>query len=202
MRCHDRNIEWKRHKLYIPINQFQNGSSAPNVELTEVTGLNMLGHEFDGSGGIQSVGGVVEGAVIIPPWWNPEWPLGFRVWWTSQATALDVATFKVLALVAAEGEAIIAAATGVLDTLVAEDILTVEFGIQRTSRGIRNANWSSRAVVDAGALLQFSVELDATDATLASSESIWLLGLEVDYTPMMTVYPHNDRDASDGDTLV
>jgi len=130
--------------------------------------------------------------------WNPDFPLGFRVHWiTSHATSGSSVTWKVFASMGANDTVM---PTGVnataLDTVIALQTLgaSTAYLQKRTSRGIKNAGWLSRAQIMAGAWMNFAVELDAVSGITLSTDSVWLLALEIDYMPMRTRFPHSEVD--------
>jgi len=132
----------------------------------------------------------------VPMEFDPNWPLGFRVHFTSaSATAADDFQFTVafdvkdapaatseLAATAVAGTAVAAASTA-LDTVIAAQtwIDTTQYKNTWSPRGIKNGYWTTLAAIEDGAAMAISVT-----ATTADTAAI-LLGLEIDYVPRMTV---------------
>jgi hypothetical protein len=126
----------------------------------------------------------------VPIDFDPNWPLGFRVHFTSgSATAADVFQFTVAfdikdaaASVAAAGTAVAAASTA-LDTVVAAQtwVDTTTYKNTWSPRGIKDGKWSTLTAIEDGAAMVISVT-----ATSADTAAI-LLGLEIDYVPRWTV---------------
>ena len=176
----DRNVDWKPGRWFLPGTTF-NGDAydAGAVALGEVS---TFGY---GAPLMAAAGDLVCHHTMVPNDWDPEYPLGFKVWWTSgSSTVADTISWKVAIDFKVEGETLIAPTTA-LDTVVALlDNVTGAYDQQKTARGIKNKSWLTRAQVDAGADMMFHVEMDAFAAGL--SESKFLLGLEIDYVVRMT----------------
>ncbi len=135
----------------------------------------------------------------VPMDFDPNWPLGFRVHFTSaSATAADdfqfTVAFDIIAAptsTAAAGTTLAAASTA-LDTVIAAQtwIDTTTYKNTWSPRGIKDANWSTRTVIEDGAAMVISLT-----ATVADTAAI-LLGLEIDYVPRWTLgYSGRETDA-------
>jgi len=178
----DKNIEWKRESLFIHAEQFVAvtataahqtvGAGAPPLAEVSTFGYaGLLMESADDEGGY---------AMMVPKHWDPAEPLGFTVWWTSgSATTDDSVTWLALAKFFAEGATLSAPAA--LDTVIVADDVTGAYDIQKSSRGIKNANWLTHAQLDAGAFMAVNVEMAAFDVGL--DEAKLFLGLEIDYMP-------------------
>lgn len=161
----------------------QKGRALCGIAGSEVSSFGFPGVNF-------LVSDVVGWCRRVPMDFDPNWPLGFRVHFTSgSATAADDFHFTVAfdiknaaASTAAAGTAVAAASTA-LDTAIAAQtwIDTTTYKNTWTPRGIKDANWSTQAAIENGASMVISIT-----ATLADTAAI-LLGLEIDYVPRMTV---------------
>ena len=216
----DRQIYWNRHRLFLPCAMWQGGSIAGGMLLSEVsigagtsTLMKYQGATWDGSGttGYQQTS-VVQGKFIVPKNFNPEHPLGFRLHYTLQ---VDSSTSTVLLptlqinFKSMTSGLLGAAASGVLNTIIPAKTGQLLKGIYTLSgRGILNGNWSNRVNVFAGQWMEFSLlwttltgyTLSAT--ALPNGARLWVLGMEIDYVPMMTRFPHSEIDAPEDDAMV
>jgi hypothetical protein len=186
----DRNIEWLRKPLYIDWKQF-----------TGIDGVEGTGHKFatlaTGTAVAQDINSLGIAGLLMDtandlhfhetrvPWdMDPEDEVGFVVFWTSgSSTTADTIDFKVTFDIIATGAAYAAPSTA-LDTVVAQDTVTGAYHNQQTARGIKNAGFTTRAVIAAGAKMVIGVELDAFAAGL--DEDKFFVGLEIDYKLRMT----------------
>lgn len=128
-------------------------------------------------------GAEVCGFTKLPPYlFDPRQPLYFKVHYTTgSSTTADTIDWKVFVdLKAAETAALIQATTA-LDTTIAQDTVTGAYYSQFTAKGKKNAGWATRAQLEAGLIMLFTVEKDADAAGL--TEDIFLLGLEIMGTP-------------------
>jgi hypothetical protein len=126
----------------------------------------------------------------VPMEFDPNWPLGFRVHFTSgSSTAADDFHFtvafdikKAATSTAAAGTAVAAASTALDTVIAAQDwVDTTTYKNTWTPRGIKNGKWSTLSAIEDGAAMVITVT-----ATLADTAAI-LLGLEIDYVPRWTV---------------
>jgi len=195
----DKEMGWKREQFFFASAQWQGSIATTSLIPTEVGALDYGVQQFGTSG--VAIATKVEGKLWLPPHWDPNFALGMRlIWSTGSTTAADTITWTVLQNVISLGSAI-AAATGALNTTIAVGILgtTTANQMQVTSRGIRNAGWATRAQLTTGAMLQFSVDVTATD--IDAGEKVWVYGMIFDYMPCRTVYPHREFDAPLDDQL-
>lgn len=149
-----------------------------------------------GFGGIQFLeDDVVSWCRRVPIEFDCNWPLGFRVHFTSaSATAADDFQFTVAfdikdapaatnVLTAPEvaGTALAAPSTA-LDTVIAAQtwVDTTQYKNTWSPRGIKNKAWSTLGAIEDGASMVISLT-----ATTADTAAI-LLGLEIDYVPRWT----------------
>lgn len=188
----DRNIDWLRKKLFIPGSSFTAFVVTPDAlgALTSVDAGAVVLQEIStfgyGAPLLDTAGDLVAHCMNVPYDMDPDAELGFTVVWTSgSATSADTIDWKVVCDFKAVDAAIIAPTT-VLSTAIAQDTVgaTTAYLAKRTSRGILNAGFLTRAQVAAGAVMMFSVEMDAFAAGL--SEDKFLLGIEIDYKLRMT----------------
>ena len=162
--------------------------------LCGVTGTEVSTFGFPGVQFLES--DVVGWCRRVPMDFDPNWPLGFRVHFTSASTTLaddfqftvafDVkdapAATSEAAAVAVAGTALAAASTA-LDTVIAAQTWIDATAYKNTysPRGIKNGYWTTLAAIEDGAAMVVSVT-----ATTADTAAI-LLGLEIDYVPRLTV---------------
>lgn len=186
---YDNQAAWVRKRLYLPVAQAGNGS------LSGLTMTQLIGSLYGLK--ITSVGTPTEFTFPLPKDVNPTWPLGFRIHFAGSGTTVGTVSWIILQHIKLLNAALVAAATGALDTVITlpqTQVTTYANKSQVSSRGIRNANFCSRSDVFNGAWMQASVELDAAGGTVDASNAVWLLGLEMDYVPMLTRFPHSEFD--------
>jgi len=191
----DRNIQWARQRLYIPVTNFTGyddalaslADAAPAIVELDALEFAVLPCAANDS---------VSHIMAFPSMWDITKEIGVRVFWTAVAAAsatTDAATWIVLYDQADEDELIIAPATALDTPIVALDVLgTLDNSpLKKTSRGIINANKFDEAAM--AGTFAFNIELDAV-TTFSGDEPV-LLGIEFDYYPMLTVGPINtDKD--------
>ena len=183
----DRNINWKRQFLYIPMIQWRNFSNS--LVTPPVTGSPWCGAEFTANAGTP-----IEGGMILPYDLNPNFPVGFRVHAVAKTALTDLTsvTWTMLCLMAGpvNGTAV-GTATGALDTAIAATTVSAGAGKSHYSaRGIKNGGFASIEQILAGYLMQWSVVLTTSTGTI--SNGCILSGLMMDYVPMRTRRPHTD----------
>lgn len=195
MNVTDRQILWKRKHLIIPMTQARFGGST-GLTLTQHTGA-VYGVDFSAAGATH------ECAVPLPTDVNPGFPLGFTVLFTGKGTLLTSVTWVVLAVLRKNnGVAFSTTATGALDTLIGATTVASGYAgkFLMSRRGLRNANFATRAEIMAGTALQYSIQLSAASGIAVGHEAT-LLGLELDYMPMKTRYPHSELDGPTDDAI-
>jgi len=177
------------------------GHSVLGMNLLASPGMvNTAGHLFDvvtTSTANNAIGDLVQGVILIPWQWNPEFELGVRLWWNVDVSdGNETCSFIMLHEFDALDTAIDLVATTALDTpwALLQAVSTTAEQIYRTSRGIIDAGWATRAQIHAGYLMSFSVELDAVANIAIATQEVCSLGLEFDYMPMETRFPHSDVD--------
>jgi hypothetical protein len=175
----DRNIEWKKKRLFIPVTEFSGlGHSAflgaGDVVLAELSTLGI------GAARLEDLTDKILHAMNLPHDVDVTQPIYARVHWTSDsAAAEDTATMKVQYKAIADQEALAAPDTA-LDTVIAADTLGGQLYLCKSPWGTINANKIAK-----DDLVVFEVSCSATDATIAS-EYIYVLGLELEYSPAKT----------------
>ena len=179
----DRNIDHKTGRLFLPASRWTGDAfDAGAVAIIQISNF------LYGAPEMYAAGDLVSHYMMVPNDWDPEFELGFKVWWGSaSATTTDKTDWIVLLDFFAEGATMTAAATALSTAVALDDLSTGAYDFQKSARGIRDAGWRTRAQVDAGALMVFSVEADATDIAVGGgAEALTLLGIEIDYTVRMT----------------
>lgn len=201
---HDNQIAYLRKQLFLPAHVLVNAAN-DDVSWGEISTLHHDAIVFN-DGGMQ-VDGLIETLFRLPNDIDPSFPIGFRVVWTTDSTtAADGVTWLILAAKKALEAAITGAAAGALDTpIVADNPSGTAYTIQETARGVKNKNWFTVSQLLAGLYCELSIELDATDVDIDTGtgvESVWFLGLVMDYVPMLTRQPHAYTDAPLTDDLM
>ena len=173
----DRNIDWLRKHIFIEaynMNSAALAAGTPDID-DEISDFNL-------GSPIMAADSIMAHVMMVPYDADPEQEMGFTVVYTtgSSTTADDIDWIVLFELTAVGG--VLDEPAGALDTVVAGDLVTGAWQVQRSPRGIKNAGWATRAQVAAGAMMMFSVELNATDA----AEDHHLLGLDIDYAVRMT----------------
>ena len=79
------------------------------------------------------------------------------------------------------GDALATASTALDTAIAAETHCGTAYGVNWSPRGIKNANWSTRSGIEAGAILVLKLTLTST-----SCSNVHLIGLEMDYAPRLT----------------
>lgn len=199
----DRNIEWARQRLYIPVWQFQ-GFTPVNAAPAAQTTSDVMTSVDDAAPGLNEVGALgfmglpmtandsVTHVMGFPSFWDITKEIGVRVHWTADiggaAVATDAASWAVVYDQVDADEALAAPATA-LNTTIANDVYgsTTDAIYKITNRGIINANTFDVSALDG--LFAFNVELDAV--TTFSADEVNLLGIAFDYYPALTVGGHN-----------
>ena len=176
---YDKNIQWKRKRIYLPATSFCGGATGAGAPaLTAIGALGIVGHL------LVDAGDDVRHFWAMPYDVDVTKSIGFRVWWHSEAAAVgdrDI-DLKVLYLPITPGVTALITPATALDTVI--PLAQVPTGtanvIERTSRGEIAADTIANTV-SAMALL---VEMDAFDA--AFTEVKTFLGLEIDYAVRRT----------------
>lgn len=193
----DRNIWWARKRIYVPFAHRSYGGPLAST----LTAFNTAASGFK----ITAVGTALEFVIAMPTDFNPHFPMGFRAHWGAIGTPATMgnASWIALAIFKKKTEAIITAATGALDTPWTLVQTPPAANAQTfTSRGIKNFPTLVRGDVYDGLTLQASVELDAVSGTIDATNSAFLFGLELDYVPMKTRFPHSEYDCPVDDASI
>jgi len=122
---------------------------------------------------------------------NPNWPIGFRIHWSQASAVTDGTTFILKFGVDKVNAAFQAVTLAALDIPLAESNTTGAWHNNWTSRGIKNSIGLTRAEIEAGAVLRFNIEADLVDT---GQDKVTILGLEMDYVPMLTQGGGRDGD--------
>ena len=195
MSIRDRNIDWLRQKHYIHADRF--GFCATPASAVFGAGSPIPTQVSDvGWGGllIAAAGDTAAAPDFQTPCIaDPTEEIGVRVIWSIHAAG-TATTDDVTWLVKYDqfdiGEVPVAAATA-LDTAIAEHRcgVTTRHSVQRTSRGVINANTLDFTARQGG--ITWSAEADAMDY---SANEIQFLALEIDYKPLLCINSEEDED--------
>lgn len=182
----DRNIEWARQRMYIPVGHMSLTGAGVSMDDT-VPALVELGTDKTIAAMAMTDGDIVAHSMEFPSMWDITHEIGVTVLWSAKdaAIATDAATFIVLYDQVDEDEGFIAPATALDTPITALDAYgaTTDQLLKRTSRGIINANTFDSAALDG--FFSFNIELDAV--TTFSADEVELLGISFDYYPNWTV---------------
>lgn len=200
MGIRDNDINFARHRLYVPVSQFQGlipinaapGSQTTSDLLTSVADSAPTLIEFGTLGftGLQcGVADSIQHVMEFPSFWDIESEIGVRVWWTAfPVTSLavtDTATWLFRYDQADEGEQLTGQPTTALNKAITADAYggTLTGIWMRSPRGIINPRTFDRAALDG--ILRFEVELDATNDFEAAE--VYLMGVSFDYLPSVAL---------------
>lgn len=152
-----------------------------NAPLVEINGLGLMGLHMD------ETTDLVSHMMLIPSEWDRKLPIGVRaIWVTASTTIADRLTWTFLYDEITPGtDAVIAAAT-VLDTIIAEDAVSVAtaYTMYRSPKGVINPG----SLADSALYWSFSLRPSAqTNNPL--SDGVYLLGVEFEYGPRLTRNP-------------
>jgi len=195
----DMTIAWKRRKIWLPSHLW---SGTPPTQTLAVAGSGFYGLKLTAAAGTAT-----EGVMQVPQNADPNFPLGFRLAFVGNTTASTVTSYSWIMLLSRldPGSAIGGATTGALSTpwtlAQAAPASGSRDTIQWTSRGLKAAGWATRAQIHLGCWFKFNVQLSAVGGTIDASNFVTALGLEIDFTPMETKYPHSQQDAPLDDTV-
>jgi hypothetical protein len=206
MRTTDNTMFYKRGVLWVPPHDLVGGSVAGTYLNFAVVNRTYDTAQWGtvGANTGYALAAKLEGIIPIPKYFDPNWPLGFRLHWTAGtagAGATAWATWVVLAAMKKVGEVFATAATGALNTPVPiQSQSNGQFYYNRTGRGIKNGNWATVQQVLDGMFMEISSTIaNPIGAGLTITDGIWLLGMDIDYVPMLTRQPHAQYDAPDND---
>ena len=190
----DKNIEWERKRARIDPLVGLGWTTAGTVPVGLHTGAPVFAEI--GTLGFGAVKFEAAGDEWVNVWGLPadvdvNHPVYFRVLYSSESsTAADTMTFILTYKAVAEGEALAAADTA-LNTTIAVDTYggAAAKTLAKTGWGVVNGG-----VLSEGDTLVLETEIDATDATIGS-EYVYLVGLEVEYTPKRTAGTGHSAEA-------
>lgn len=182
----DRNIEWARQRLYIPVYNFQGyddahagyGTGGPvNAELTALTFCGMA---------IAAANDAIAHVMEFPSYWDITKEIGVRIRWAVDATVAtdDAVVWRVVYDQADTDEVLVIPATA-LDTVIATQSpsVTTTLTTYRSPRGIIAANTFDEAALDG----MFAFLVDVPTLTQFGASEVLLLGITFDYYPRLTV---------------
>ena len=181
----DKNIQWARQRLYIPVGHMSLTGGGVSMEntvpaLAEVSASALAGMDM-------TANDIVAHHMEFPSFWDITKEIGVAVWWTAKdaAIATDAATFIILFDQVDEDELIIIPATALSTAITALDLYgtTNNQALKKTARGVINADTFDESALDG--FFAFSIELDAV--TTFSADEVILLGVSFDYYPRLTV---------------
>jgi len=185
----DRNIQWARQRMYIPVGHFSLTGAGVSMHST-VPALVELGTDKEIAAMAMTVADRVTHAMEFPSFWDVTKEIGCRVLWSAKDTAEanDAAHFIVLYDQVDVDEGVIAPATALDTVITALDVYgsTTDQVYKRTDRGIINANTFNEDAKDG--LFSFQIELQAV--TTFSADEVELLGISWDYYPAWTIGQH------------
>ncbi len=197
----DRNIEWARQRMYIPVWQFQSwllaegtpntfkGMDAGDPTFAEVSTLGYKGMS------IAAQADAASHIIEFPSFWDITKEIGVRVRWAVNGAVAtsDAIVWTFVFDQADVAEALVNPATA-LNTVIATQSPTVTTTLTnyRSPRGVINANVFDESALDG--LLAFTVA--AGTLTSFSADEVVLLGVTFDYYPRMTVGGYNKLETS------
>lgn len=191
----DNNIEWRSTRVYIPVTQMsgfvaQNGADEGAPVLEEL-----------GSTGIVGMNCAAEGDQVshfmpVPRDMDVSQPVYFRTHYSIEpgeaCAGTDVVTWEVKYSLISEDGTIVNAAAG-LDTAVVYDTYTATTAEAWTLSPWGKLNTSTSEAY----ALSLSVEMDAeTGISDLTTTGIYLMGLELEYTPRRTAINGMAREAA------
>lgn len=202
MSIQDSHIDWMRKRIWLTAHDIQGVQADDGTILKTVLATQV--EKPTGFGSWEMIAGeLIYGWLPVPYDLDPRWPLGFKIWWSVDASGASVATWIILFDVK-KLHYQLAAPTTALDTAIAacagyEDDGTAladteDDYLQITARGIKNSIGISRKQIEDGAMMMFSIELDAI--TNADGDAAQFIGMMMDYVPMKTVGTGSDHDRS------
>lgn len=193
MGLQDKNIEWKRTRVFVGAHQFNSLITDADGGLFAGTGAVILGEISTtgiGAARLEATTDLVLDARPIPSDLDVRYPVYLRVAWSSDsATGADTATMQILYNLKADAEVLAAPATA-LDTVIAADTLTTQYNLCVSPWGQIDG-----ATITDGDILGLTLLCSATDADIAN-EYIWLIGYEMEYTPRRTAGTGSSTEAS------
>lgn len=200
----DKEIAWKRHQLWFPVNQWQNGSISSNLHYSQLGTTIMHALHYTNRDIVRW------GMFRIPKWFNPQFELGVTVHWSSTTTTSARTIhprFKYVFM--SIGDAFpghdVAIGSSQFSDANALDTILVEqaygsgtpYRWLKTNRGIVNKNWLTNDQIHEERYMIFGLAFPAalSNTILSNGQLVYILGIDFDYVPMMTRKPHSEIDA-------
>ena len=177
----DKCFEWRPGRLYMPVSTFTGWIGAAGVSVGASTGAPVQ-KEISTFGLVaclmEAAGDVLDHELMLPYDVDLKRDIRFRVHWTSgSATTADTIDWKVFHLGIVPNVTTMAAASTVLDTVIAQDTVAGAYTRQTTAYGVLKGGTLGQTVES----IILQVEMDAFAAGL--TEDKFLLGLEMVYSP-------------------
>ncbi len=184
----DKNIQWARQRLYIPVTSWT-GILETYVS-TDGTGIIVEPNGDQNFNGLQcAAGDVLHHTMEFPSFWDITKEIGVRCIWTPD-TALVAADDQLLWTFLydqADEDEVIADAATALSTAIAIDVIsstqTGQYAYLRSPRGVINADVFDEDALDGF----FHFQVTATTLTSITDDIPFLLGVSFDYYPRLTV---------------
>lgn len=192
----DAHISWVRKRLFIPALNLQLGGQAGTTVQVNSSGI----YAFK----CVAAATAFLGGFKVPADVNPHWPLGLT-WHLAPGTSAfnSPATITMTSLLDFKAQGtVLAVATSALDTVhtAVTCPATAASATMKSTRGVKNANFLSRSQIFAGVFGVISGAI-ASSVTLSGTDFVSVLGLELDYVPMLTRFPHSEQDCPLDDTV-
>jgi len=200
----DHQIEWIRCRKYYSVFELHNLAEAAGVlrASADATQLPTILSAANGLAGLAlATGDNYDSAINIPYDLDPQYPVGFRWFYTAEVTADATLTTVILTMLANVRllNAQLLVASTALDTVLGTQTYgpstagVLDNQLSRTSRGIRTTLAMSRAQIEAGAMLV--MRLTPSSFVNIVAASLIILGLEIDYCPIRCVGFGKETDA-------
>lgn len=207
MAVRDVNVDWLRKHVFVPAHRcaatpvltaltltegtpntlntstiVMKGIGVGSPILKDVNSLKVMGFELD------AAGESVMDFLMLPFDMDPDFSLKFRVHFSGKSTtAADTYTWKGFYNNVLSAAAPADPATAFGTAFPATDVLSgTAYQIGRSSWGAIAASTWTRAQIEAGHIISLEFELDASDASLNSSEEAYFLGYEFSFIPLRT----------------
>jgi len=184
----DHDIDWKPQHHFIPATDFHTTitEGTPNTRVSANGGGQQVELTTIGIDAVSMATG--DFIATYRPFWpdvNRNYPLGMRVWWTSNSAATDGSIDWIVGLEEKGHGAALEAITGLADQIT----MDADAMSEATALIVQHTNWdtlSSTAIgtYNHGTMMQISVELD--DSGDASADEVHFLGVEFAYVPNRT----------------
>lgn len=184
----DRHIDYiRKRKWYTPYDMLSvvgggtddivvaHTTAALVTELTAATAIGIAGLD------VSTDGELIVGMVPCPIDLDPKFELGFKVACCIDANGASTVEWILLQATIKNGVAL-AIPTAALDTVIgSQTVGSTDNLLSWSGRGIRNNIGITRAEIEAGAFLNFSIEMQAATNITA----VFFLGMMMDYVPQL-----------------